>query len=51
MKKSERKAEIRKRAYEYAKNGVCNGWLSIEHKIAYVDAERVNENETPSSII
>jgi hypothetical protein len=37
MKKSERKAEIRKRAYEYAKSGECNGWLSIEHKIAYVD--------------
>ena len=37
MKKSERKAEIRKRAYEYAKSGECNGWLSIEHKIAYED--------------
>lgn len=37
MKKAERNAEIRKRAYEYAKSGECKGWLSIEHKIAYED--------------
>ena len=37
MKKAERKTEIRKRAYEYAKSGEYNGWLSIEHKIANDD--------------
>ncbi len=37
MKKSERKTEIRKRAYEYAKSGGYKGWLSIEHRIAYED--------------
>ena len=33
MKKSERKAEIRKRAPEYARSGEFSGWLSIEHKL------------------
>lgn len=34
MKKSARKAEIRKRASEYARSGEFSGWLSIEHKIS-----------------
>jgi len=33
MKKSEQKAEIRKRASEYAKSGDFSSWLSIEHKL------------------
>lgn len=33
MKKSEQKAEIRKRAPEYAKSGEFRSWLSIEHKL------------------
>jgi len=37
MKKSERKAEIRKRAYQYAKTGEYSGWLSIEHRLRSID--------------
>jgi hypothetical protein len=33
MKKSERKAQVRKRAPEYAKSGEFSSWLSIEHRL------------------
>lgn len=51
MRKSEIKTEIRKRAYEYAKSGECNGWLSIEHKIAYEDGFHEARTELDNSHI
>jgi hypothetical protein len=37
MKKSERKTEIKKRAYQYAKTGDHINWLSIEHTLRSID--------------
>lgn len=37
MKKSERRAEIKKRAYQYAKTGEHRNWLSIEHTLRFID--------------
>lgn len=37
MKKSERKAEIKKRAYQYAKTGEHSNWHSIERTLCSID--------------